>query len=134
MKSPGAGDYCLGVAGAGAMGQGIVQVAAAAGVRVLLMDAAEGAAEKAEKTVAGRFERLVEKERMTADEAQAAAGRIEVVDGPAGFAPCDAVVEAIIEDLEAKRALFREIEGAVTDDCLIASNTSSIPIARIARA
>lgn len=134
MRSPEAGEYRLGVAGAGAMGQGIAQVAATAGVRVILVDAREGGAEAGRKAVAGRLDRLVEKGRMSASEAEAAAGLIEPGDGPEAFAPCDAVVEAVFEDLDVKRALFRAIEAAVSPECLIASNTSSIPIAQIAHA
>ncbi|MEM8623135.1 MAG: 3-hydroxyacyl-CoA dehydrogenase [Pseudomonadota bacterium] len=134
MKAPDAADYCIGVAGAGAMGQGIVQVAVQGGIRTVLIDAREGAAAAAKEAVAGRLRRLVEKGRLGEDAAEAAIALIEPGEGPAAFAPCDAVVEAVFEDLEVKRALFREIEAAVSDDCLIASNTSSIPIASIARA
>jgi 3-hydroxybutyryl-CoA dehydrogenase len=133
MKPPDAPDYVVGVAGAGAMGQGIAQVAAAGGMRTLLLDAKTGAAGAAQRTIGGRFDRLVEKGRTSADQADAAKARLEVVEGPAGLAPCDAVVEAIFEDLEIKRALFKEIEASVGPGCLIASNTSSIPIAAIAR-
>lgn len=138
MKTPDAADYCIGVAGAGAMGQGIVQVAVQGagqgGIRTILIDAREGAAAAAKEQVAGRLRRLVEKGRMGADEAEAAIALIEPATGPADFAPCDTVVEAVFEDLEVKRTLFREIEAAVSPDCIIASNTSSIPIASIARA
>ncbi|MEM7500226.1 MAG: 3-hydroxyacyl-CoA dehydrogenase [Pseudomonadota bacterium] len=134
MKAPDAADYCIGVAGAGAMGQGIVQVAVQGGIRTVLIDAREGAAAAAKEQVAGRLRRLVEKGRMGEADAEAAIALIEPGEGPADFAPCDAVVEAVFEDLEVKRALFREIEAGVSADCIIASNTSSIPIASIARA
>ncbi|MEM6679186.1 MAG: 3-hydroxyacyl-CoA dehydrogenase [Pseudomonadota bacterium] len=134
MKTPDAADYCLGVAGAGAMGQGIVQVAVQGGIRTIVIDAREGAAAAAKEAVAGRIRRLVEKGRMGAAEAEAAIALIEPGAGPAAFAPCDTVVEAVFEDLEVKRSLFVEIEAAVGPDCMIASNTSSIPIASIARA
>ncbi len=134
MKQPDAADYVVGVVGAGAMGQGIIQVSVQGGMRTLIFDAKPGAAEAARKSVAGRIERLVEKERIGQDEAQAAIDRMEVVDDVAAFSPCDAVIEAIIEDLEIKRETFGKVEAAVGADCLIASNTSSIPIASIARA
>lgn len=134
MKSPEADDYTLAIAGTGAMGQGIAQVAAAGGVQVLLYDTREGAATAAFDTVAGRLTRLVEKGRMSAAEADAAIDRLHPVPTTADFAPADAVVEAIVEDLDAKRGLFTEVEAVVGPDCLIASNTSSIPIAAIARA
>ncbi len=134
MKEPDAADYVVGVVGAGAMGQGIVQVSAQGGMRTLVFDAKPGAAGAAKKAVAGRIERLVEKGRLGEDDAAAAIDRIEVVDEIAALAPSDAVIEAIVEDLEVKRKVFGEVEAAVGRECLIASNTSSIPIASIARA
>ena len=133
MKRPDAPDYLIGVAGAGAMGQGIAQVSAAGGLRVVLLDANPGAAKAAIETIRGRFTRLVEKERMSAAEADAAGTRLAAIDAVSGLAACDCVVEAVFEDLEVKHALFKDIESAVGPDCLIASNTSSIPIASIAR-
>jgi 3-hydroxybutyryl-CoA dehydrogenase len=134
MKNPEAADYVVGVIGAGAMGQGIIQVSVQGGMRCMILDAKPGAAEAARQTIVGRIERLVEKGRLTVDEAEAAIGRMEVIDEFAGLAPCDTVVEAIVEDIEVKREVFGRIEAAVSPDCLIASNTSSIPIASIARA
>lgn len=134
MSEPEAEDFVVGVVGAGAMGQGIAQVSAQGGLRTLVFDAKAGAAEAARKTVAGRIARLVEKERIGRAEADAAIARIEVVDDIARLAPSGAVIEAIVEDLEVKREVFARIEAAVGPDCLIASNTSSIPIASIARA
>ena len=134
MKAPGAADYVAGIVGAGAMGQGIAQVSAAGGIRTLLLDAKPGAAAAARIAIAGRLDRLAGKGRLDAAHAEAAKARLQAVDSVANLAPCDVVVEAIFEDLEAKRALFQEIEAAVGPECLIASNTSSIPIAAIARA
>ena len=134
MKPADAPDYLLGIAGAGAMGQGIAQVSAAGGLRVLLLDADPEAAARAIETIRGRFARLVEKGRMSGEEAEAAGARLSALESVAGLADCDAVVEAIFEDLETKRTLFREIEAVVHPDCIIASNTSSIPIASLARA
>ncbi|MPZ11845.1 MAG: 3-hydroxyacyl-CoA dehydrogenase [Kiloniellaceae bacterium] len=134
MKRPDAPDYLLGIAGAGAMGQGIAQVSAAGGMRSLLLDARPDAAAQAVATIKGRLARLVEKGRMTEAAAAAAGERLVAVQDIAELAGCDAVVEAVFEDLETKRDLFRELEAAVRPDCLLASNTSSIPIASIARA
>ena len=134
MKHVDAADYVVGVVGAGAMGQGIIQVAVQGGMRVLILDARPGGAEAARKTIAGRLDRLVEKGRMAAGDAAAAAARMEVVEDFAALAPCDTVIEAIFEEIEVKRETFAQIEAAVSPDCLIASNTSSIPIASIARA
>jgi 3-hydroxybutyryl-CoA dehydrogenase len=125
---------CLGVVGAGAMGQGIAQVAVLGGLRTLLVDAAEGAAEAASATIQGRLRRLVEKGRLDEASAAAAAGRLVPVASVSALAGCDIVIEAIIEDFDAKKALFQALEAVVRPDCIIASNTSSIPIAAIARA
>lgn len=134
MKSADAADYVVGVVGAGAMGQGIVQVAAQGGVRVLLHDANEGGAEAGRDAVAARINRLEEKGRIGPDEAAAAIARIEPVRDIAGLAPANAVVEAVFEDIDVKKQVFTALEEVVTEDCILASNTSSIPIAAIARA
>ncbi len=134
MKHPDAADYVVGVVGAGAMGQGIIQVAVQGGMRALILDARPGGAEAARQAIAGRFDRLVEKGRIGPDDTAAAIARLEVVEDFDALAPCDTVIEAIFEEIEVKRETFARIEAAVSPDCLIASNTSSIPIASIARA
>lgn len=126
-------DLVIGVAGAGAMGQGIAQVSAMGQMRVLLFDADPDTGEAARQSIAGRIERLAEKGRITADDAAAMCAQIEVVTDPSAFAGCHVVVEAIFEDLEVKRDLFARIEEVVADECVIASNTSSLLIASIAR-
>jgi 3-hydroxybutyryl-CoA dehydrogenase len=133
MKQPDQSDYVVGVVGAGAMGQGIAQVSVQGGMRTLLLDARPGGAEAGRDAVAGRLRRLAEKGQMTAEAAGATIARLEPVGSVAALAPCDAVIEAVFEDLDVKRRLFAEIEAAVAPECLIASNTSSIPIAAIAR-
>jgi len=132
MKTLDAASYCIGIAGAGAMGQGIAQVAIQGGLRTLLFDALEGAVDAATEKVRGRLDRLVEKGRLDQGDAASAAERLTPVRTTEAFAECDVVIEAIIEDIDAKQALFREIEAVVRPDCIIASNTSSIPIASIA--
>ncbi len=134
MKDPNAPDYVVGVVGAGTMGQGIAQVAAQGGMRTLILDSREGAAEAGRRAIVARIERLAEKGTFSHADAGAAIVRMEVVEDVSGFAPCDAVIEAIVEETEAKRLCFAGVEAAVGPDCLIASNTSSIPIASIARA
>ena len=133
MKRVDAADYTVGVVGLGAMGQGIAQVSAQGGMRTILIDAKPGAAEAARETIAGRINRLVEKGRMAAEDAEAAIGLMHVADSAGELESADAVVEAVFENLELKQKLFGEIEAVVSDDCIIASNTSSIPIASIAR-
>ena len=105
-----------------------------AAYRTLLFDALDGAADAAAQKIRGRLDRLVEKERLDRKSADAAASRLEPVGSIGAFADCDTVIEAIIEDIDAKQTLFREIEGVVRSDSILASNTSSIPIASIASA
>jgi len=126
-------DLCLGVIGAGAMGRGIVQVAAAAGIRVLISDAQEGAAEKAVAFIADMLDRAVAKGRASAADATATKDRIEVVHGGLmPFTDCQVIVEAIVENLEVKRELFSGLEEFVDDDCVLATNTSSLSVTAIA--
>jgi 3-hydroxybutyryl-CoA dehydrogenase len=134
MKPVDAADYTIAVIGAGAMGQGIAQVAVQGGVRTLLFDARPGGAQAGRDQIIKRIERLVEKGRVSAEEAKAAGDRLGVVDSIAALAPCDAVIEAVFENLEVKAAVFKEVEAVISDDCIIASNTSSIPIASLAQA
>ena len=125
-------DFTLGIIGTGAMGRGIAQVATTGGMRVLMTDTRAGAAEEAKAFVAKMLERAVEKGSMSKEAHAAAVGRLEVVDGPAAMAPCHLVIEVIVENLAAKQALFAELEGIVGEDCILASNTSSIAITTIA--
>lgn len=120
------------VIGAGTMGAGIAQVAAAAGHPVLLYDAAEGAAEKGKARLAKGLQALIAKGRMAAPEAEALLARIRPVGGLADLAPAALVIEAIVERLDVKQGLFRELEGIVAADTVLASNTSSISITAIA--
>jgi len=115
------------------MGSGIVQVGLANGFRVVLWDAAGGAAEKARDTVFGRLARLVEKGDLAPERLKAAQGSLTVASGLQDFAPCDVVIEAVVEDLGVKRQLFRDLEAIVRPDAILASNTSSLPIGAIAR-
>ena len=107
-------DLILGVAGAGAMGRGIVQVAAAGGCKVLLFDTNADAAKEAVDFVGNMLNRNVEKGRMAEEDAQTAIANIKVVDSLAGFAHCQIVIEAVVENLEIKNVVFREIEAAVS--------------------
>jgi 3-hydroxybutyryl-CoA dehydrogenase len=124
----------IGVVGTGLMGQGIAQVAAQAGIEVRMFDARDGAAERARASIAAQFERLVQKVRMTAEAARAAGSCLATVASLGELAGCEVVIEAIVEDLEAKRELFRALEPVVGDGCLIATNTSSLPVTAIAAA
>ncbi len=125
-------DLCIGVIGTGAMGRGIVQVSAAGGMQVVMMDTRAGAAEEARDFVAKMLARAAEKGSMTQADADAATARIKVAQSLAEFKDCHMVVEAIIENLDAKRALFGELEGIVGPDCILATNTSSMSVTTIA--
>jgi len=127
-----AGPATIAVIGAGAMGRGIAQVAAAGGLGVLLYDAMPGAAAKGRAFVADILGRLVERGRLAAGEAEAALARLAVVERLEDLAPADLAIEAIVEEIEAKRALFEQLEGVLRPAALIASNTSSLRISAIA--
>ena len=125
-------DLVAGVAGSGTMGRGIVQVLAQCGVRTLVYDAQPGAAEKAKASIAQALGKLAEKGRVSVSDVQATLGRIEITDSLQGLSGCDVVVEAIVEDLEAKRKLFTALEGIVSERCVLASNTSSLSVTAMA--
>ena len=133
MKPVSAADYIVGIAGAGAMGQGIAQVSAQGGLKVLVFDAREGGGAAAVVQIGKRIDRLVEKGRIGDDDAAKAKANLQAVDKLDALAGCDAVIEAVFEDYDVKAKLFKEIEAIVSKDCIIASNTSSIPISSIAR-
>lgn len=124
----------VGVIGAGQMGAGIAQVAAQAGYRVLLSDVSAERAEAGKAGIAKQLARAVEKEKITADARDAALGRIEAVGDVAAMAPCDLVIEAATEREAIKRAIFAEVGKVLGPDAILASNTSSIPITRLAQA
>jgi 3-hydroxybutyryl-CoA dehydrogenase len=128
------GIRTVGVVGAGTMGRGIVQLYAQAGLVVRCLDAQDGAAAKAVDYALGMIAKAVEKGRITAEAYERMRGSVHAARGIADLADCDVVVEAIVEDLEAKRALFRELEAVVREDALLASNTSSLTVADIAAA
>jgi 3-hydroxybutyryl-CoA dehydrogenase len=120
------------VIGSGAMGSGIAQVAAASGHEVRLFDTRPEAASKAIADIGKVYARLVEKGRMGAAEADLARERLQTVDALSGVKDAALAVEAIVENLDVKRALFAELEGIVGADCILATNTSSISVTAIA--
>ncbi|HXZ48686.1 MAG TPA: 3-hydroxyacyl-CoA dehydrogenase [Usitatibacter sp.] len=124
----------LGIAGTGLMGQGIAQVASQAGFEALLYDARAGAAEAARQSIGAQLTRLAQKGKASAGAAEAALARLKPVASLAELAPCAIVIEAIVEDLEAKRALFRALEPIVGPECILATNTSSLSVTAIAAA
>jgi 3-hydroxybutyryl-CoA dehydrogenase len=124
----------IGVIGAGQMGAGIAQVAAVSGYRVLLSDRDLTLAEKGKSGIAKRLGSAVEKGKATASDAEAALGRIETVGDYAAFGDAVIVIEAATEREEIKRAIFAEVGVKMNGDAILATNTSSIPITRLAQA
>ncbi len=127
-------DLVAGVAGTGTMGRGIAQVLAQCGVKTLVFDAQPGAAAKGRESIAQALRKLAEKGKLRADEVERTLGGLEVVASLEAFSPCDVVVEAIVEDLEAKQKLFRALEGIVSERAILASNTSSLSVTAMAAA
>ena len=124
----------IGVVGAGAMGWGIVQLFAQAGHRVWCFDTQAGAADKAVAHVGGMLGKLVDKGRLAAEVLAQIRTRLHAATSLQEMAGCDLIVEAIVENLQAKRSLFAELETVVRPDALLASNTSSLIVADIAAA
>jgi len=124
-------EAVIAVVGTGAMGAGIAQVAAAAGHPVKLLDSRPDVAERAVAGIRAQFAKMAEKGKLTAAEAQAAAARLIPVAQLADLADCALVVEAIVENLEAKQALYGDLEAIVAPDCVFATNTSSISVTAI---
>lgn len=122
------------VVGAGAMGAGIAQVAAQAGHVVRLLDNRPGAAAAAIAAIQVQFAKIAAKGRLTASDAEAAGRRLQVANSLTDLAGCALVIEAIVENLEAKQTLYAELETIVGDDCLFGTNTSSISVTAIGSA
>lgn len=125
-------DIVVGVIGTGAMGRGIMQVAAQGGMRVVAFDEKSGAAETALQQISQTLTGLVEKGRLARADADAAVRRITIAGGIEQVAASDVIIEAIIERLDIKQALFETLDGLARPDTIIASNTSSLPITAIA--
>lgn len=123
----------LGVVGAGAMGAGIAEVAAAQGIPVVLIDAREGAAAAAVSSILARATKRLEAGKISRQQFDLLTVSLKTGDEIAALATSDLVIEAIIEDLAAKQTLFRDLEAVLSDRAVLASNTSSLPIGVIAR-
>ncbi len=125
-------ELIIGVLGTGAMGRGIIQLAAAGGIHVHIMDTRAGAAEEARDFIAKMLQRAADKGSMSGADAQAATGRIRIIQSLADFKTCQLVIEAIVENLDVKRQVFSELEEIVAPDCILATNTSSLSVTTIA--
>ena len=124
----------IGVIGSGTMGSGIAQVFAQAGCTVQLVDVASAALDRARGTIEKSLGKFVEKGRLSAADRDAALGRLQTHTSLDRLASADYVVEAIVEDAEAQRSLFKTLDGIVRSDVILASNTSSISITLIGAA
>jgi 3-hydroxybutyryl-CoA dehydrogenase len=124
----------LGVIGAGLMGNGIAHVAALSGIPVVLMDVQQPALDRALATMAKNMERQVSKGSISGADRDAALARIVTATDNSAFADCDLVIEAATENEEIKKKIFAALCPVLKPDALLASNTSSIPITRLAAA
>jgi 3-hydroxybutyryl-CoA dehydrogenase len=139
----GAGELCddsrveistIGVVGLGTMGAGIAQLCVQAGYEAVGREISAELGERGRGTIAHYLGRAVERERMTADERDRALGRLSLTTDLRELARCDLVIEAIVEDLGAKRELFAELDGVVAPEAILATNTSALPVTEIAAA
>ncbi|MCJ0763404.1 3-hydroxyacyl-CoA dehydrogenase [Variovorax terrae] len=122
----------VGVVGAGAMGQGIAQIAAQAGSTVRLFDTQTAAIARAREAIFAQWDRLRDKGKLDAAQAEACKARLLTADTLASLADCDLVVEAVVERLDVKKSLFAELEGLVSPLAVLATNTSSLSVTAIA--
>jgi 3-hydroxybutyryl-CoA dehydrogenase len=122
----------IGVAGAGTMGAGIAELACVSGARTLLHDPQPEALESGIERIKRDLRRSVHRGRLAEADAAAAGGRLDAVKDLDGFGPCELVIEAAPESLEVKRELFKRLAEVVSDDCVLATNTSSLPVTAIA--
>lgn len=122
----------VGVLGAGSMGSGIAQIAATFGHQVVLCDTQQTALDTAKQKLTKILARLVEKGRIAVGEDQAILGRIQMVTDMQAYADCNIVIEAIIENIDIKKSVFQQLENITNQDCILATNTSSLSVAAIA--
>lgn len=122
----------LAVIGAGLMGSGIAQVSAQAGWDVVLRDVTDAALTRGTDGIKASYDRFVAKGRLDAADAEAALGRITAITELEAVADADIVVEAVFENLDVKHEIFRSLDKVVKDGAVLASNTSAIPITKIA--
>jgi 3-hydroxybutyryl-CoA dehydrogenase len=127
-------DSIIGVVGSGAMGSGIAQVAATAGHKTIVYDTNAVALEKAQAALVNGLNKLVEKQKITKEKADHILTLISFTGSMADMSSCKLIIEAIVENIEVKQSVFKELENTVADTCVLASNTSSLSITSIAAA
>jgi len=122
----------IGVVGAGQMGSGIAEVAVSSGFPVLMRDVSPEAVKRGEKRIAGDLERRVEKGKLSGEEKNSILGRLRTTTRLEDFAECDFVIEAATENISLKKEIFQVLDRVTRKEAVLASNTSSISITRIA--
>jgi len=124
----------VGVLGGGLMGSGIAQVSAQAGFHTIVREISGAAADKSRDSIGKVLSKGIERGKVTADERDAALSRLTFTTDLAALAGCDIVIEAVVEDLEMKNAMWKELDAICPEDTIFASNTSSLTIAAMAAA
>jgi len=124
----------IGVIGSGAMGSGIAQVAAQAGHEVIVYDQQKMALDRAKQGLIGTMSKLVEKGKLAQEQADAIVNRISFQEALESLSSCELVIEAIVENLEVKKTVFKSLEALVSETCILATNTSSLSVTAIASA
>jgi len=127
-------DSIIGVVGSGAMGSGIAQVAATAGHPTIIYDTNAAALDKAKANLTNSLNKLVEKQKITADKAADILALTTYSSSIQDFNSCDLIIEAIVENIDVKQSVFKELESITSNTCVLASNTSSLSITSIASA
>lgn len=122
----------VGVCGAGLMGNGIAQTCAAAGLSVILMEVADAPLSRGMQNISKSLDKFVEKQKLTSGQRDAIVARITPTTSVSELAPCDLVIEAIVENAEAKIALFKELDVLLTRQAIICTNTSSLCVIELA--
>ena len=122
----------VGIVGAGAMGRGLAQIAAQSGSAVKLFDVQHGVSQQAKAELEAQWDRLVSKNKLDAVAAEACKNRVTTATVLAELADCDLVIEAVVEQLDIKQALFSELENIVSPNAVLATNTSSLSVTAIA--
>lgn len=124
----------IGIVGTGAMGRGIAQIAAQAGAHVLMFDMAADAASNAQSAIFETWDKLLEKGKLSSEKVAACKSQLGICAQLEDLKQCDLIVEAIVEKLEVKQGLFKQLEGLVSEHCVLATNTSSLSVTAIAAA
>jgi 3-hydroxybutyryl-CoA dehydrogenase len=124
----------VGICGSGIMGSGLAEVVARAGINVVVRSRTLSGAQSMLATVEGNLAKQVSKGKMTEDERATVLSHISITESLTDLANCDLVIESILEELTAKQALFAELDGIVKPSAILATNTSTLPVIKMAQA